>query len=621
MRQSIKSKQTVEIEDSILAITQKEAGRIEMPIKRKGGKMLIAICALLVAVFWARLLFLDVVKGSYYKEVAKENRIRQYVIKAPRGRIFDKKGIPLVENVPSIDLTIIPYDLPKDEAGKSKMIANLSNILGTNDAGIQVFLDSLDKTTNKPQLLKPNLSQDEALALTEKQNELPGVKLEKTAIRNYLDGAIFAHLIGYDGKITREELKANTDYLLTDTIGKTGLEKSYEKYLRGIHGAELIEVDSLGETKKQLGTVPPETGSDIYLNIDAGLQKKIFDSLSGILEKNESKMAAAVAIDPRNGSILALASLPSFDNNLFPKGISAGDYSNLINDPLVPLFNRAISGEYPPGSTIKPTLACAALEEKIVDKNTSLNCPGSISVGSFTFRDWKTHGTTDIRKAIAESCDVFFYSVGGGWGNISGLGMDRMKKYETAFGFGSALGIDLPGEAPGLVPDEKWKEETFNERWYIGNSYHAAIGQGYLRATPLQIVNSIATIANGGTVFKPRIVNKIKKDGEEFEIKPEALNDNFISQETIRTVQEGMRQTVESGTAQTLKNLPVQAAGKTGTAQFGTENKTHAWFVSYAPYENPEIAMIILVEGGGEGHSSALPVTKEVYEWYFGQQN
>ncbi len=266
-------------------------------------------------------------------------------------------------------------------------------------------------------------------------------------------------------------------------------------------------------------------------------------------------------------------------------------------------------------------VAAAALEEKIISPDTAIDCHGGIRIGSFTFPDWKTHGVTDVRKAIAESCDVFFYTVGGGWDNVGPLGIDRIKKYADMFGLGKILGVDIPGEASGLIPDQAWKQNRLNERWYVGDDYHSAIGQGFDTATPLQMANLAATIANSGKVFQPHLVRSIKKsDGSEEKIEPKILSQNFINSFNMRVVREGMRQTITSGSARSLGDLPVAVAGKTGTAQFGGENKTHGWFISFAPYDNPTIAMAVLMEGGGEGSSTAVPVTKEVLKWYFGER-
>lgn len=614
-------KKGIDIDDSIMTITEKEKAIIEVPFKKRNLNLFWYSIVFLLFALAGRVFYLDNIKSSYFQGVSKGNRIKNFIIKAPRGNIMDKFGQILVRNIPSVDIVAIPRELPEDKSVRKSIAEKLAEILNLEEKNIEITIESQDMKSLAPILIKENITSDQMLILAENNADLKGIFLEKTAIRNYENSSIFSHIIGYDGKITQEELKNNPGYLMTDYTGKTGLEKSYEKYLRGVDGANQAEVDSMGNVKKDLGVINPQPGSDLILNIDEGLQKKIYDSLTSMIEKTGDKTAAAVAIDPRNGGVLAMVSLPSFDNNLFAKGISSENYKMLAADKNLPLFNRVIQGEYPPGSAIKPAVAVAALSEGIITPGTTINdSAGSISIGAWNFGDWKVHGVMDVRKAIAQSCDVFFYTIGGGYGNIAGLGMDRMKKYENLFGLGNPTGIDLLGESSGLIPSEDWKLDKIGEKWYIGDSYHSAIGQGYITVTPLQLVNYISAVANGGILYSPRIVSRIKlNNGQEKIIAPEIIRKNFISGDVIKVVQEGMRQTVESGSAQSLKTLSVAVAGKTGTAQFGTENKTHAWFVSFAPYNNPEIAIVVLVEGGGEGSSLAVPVTKEVYDWYFNQ--
>lgn len=609
----------MEIEDYVLTATEKEAARMEKPFEKKWFTVFWWIILIAFGALFFRIFFLTVIKGAYYKDVSKGNSIRSVVIKASRGRIFDRSGNALVSNIPSIDAVIIPADIPKDKQ-KIKEIANIvSDVLKIDENEIRTKLENSVSNSLNAVLLKEHITQDESLVLLEKNNSIPGVSIEKTAIRSYMDGSIFSHILGYEGKIEKKELEKDQGYSLTDYIGKHGIEKSYEQFLRGTRGANQMEVDSMGNIKRELGIINPNPGSDLVLSIDANLQKKIYDSLNDILEKTKTKTAAAVAINPQNGEVLAMISIPSYDNNLFAQKISETDYSKLINDSNKPLFNRAISGEYPPGSTIKPVIATAALSEGIITPSTIISGLGGVlKIGNYSFGDWKAHAPSDVRKAIAESNDIFFYTIGGGYGKIEGLGMNRMKKWYNLYGFGQLSDIDIGGESSGLIPDEQWKQNKIGEKWSIGNSYHAAIGQGYITATPLQIANYTSTIANGGTLFKPHIVSQIKKGDEILTlIQPQVIRSNFIPSDIINVVREGMRQVVTEGTAQSLKDLPVDIAGKTGTAQFGANNQTHGWFISFAPYNNPQIAMVVLVEGGGEGHSSALPVTKEVYEWYF----
>lgn len=611
----------IEIEDYLLTATEKNPAQIEKKIKKQPLNWLWTIIIASVIILGLRMIYLNVIKGSYYQKVAQENRIRSIIIKAPRGKILDQTGEILVNNVPSVDVVVIPADIARHSDEKEKIVKTLSDVLKINEGEIKGKIETTDPGSLEPVLIRENVSREESLLLAEKGQSLPGVMVEKTAVREYLDGPVFSHIIGYEGKISPQELAENSHYLMTDYIGKQGIEKAYESDLRGESGALRVEVDSLGKIKRELGTLNPKPGSDLVLSINAKLQKKIFEELSAVLEKSETKTAAAVAINPQDGKVLALVSLPSFDNNSFVKGFSGKDYQEIIADPDNPFFNRVVSGAYPPGSTLKPLIAAAALSEKTINSETSVDCHGGISVGSWQFGDWKTHGTTDVRKAIAESCDVFFYSVGGGYGNITGLGMSRMKKYETLFGLGDKTGIDLPGEVGGFIPDEGWKLEKFGEKWFVGNSYHAAIGQGYVTVTPVQLVNYISAIANNGILYRPKIVSQVKRNGgNAISIPSEEIGREFVSPEVLKIVQEGMRQTVTFGTATSLADLPVAVAGKTGTAQYGVEKKVHNWFVSYTPYDNPEIAMVVLVEGGSENHSSATAVTKEVYKWYFGER-
>ncbi|KKP64411.1 MAG: Cell elongation specific D,D-transpeptidase [Candidatus Moranbacteria bacterium GW2011_GWF2_34_56] len=591
-------------------------GRIEVPFNKNLLNVFWLFIILSLVFLFSRTAFLAMVKGEHYRAVAKENRLRSTYIKAPRGKIFDRSGNVLVYNIPSLDLIM---DIRGLQSGFEFSPEALEKIKKIFPDRYEEFLENL-KNKNKAEnsiLLLENINQKEALLVMESYQKLPGIQVSKTAIRDYTDSLIFSNIIGYEGKIKKEELAENPEYLMTDSIGKKGLEKYYEKELRGVHGKINVEVDSMGHVVRELGIINPEAGSDLVLNIDSQLQKKIFDSLSGVLEKEELRAGAAVALDPRSGAVLAMVSIPSFDNNLFSKGISNEDYSNLLNNESKPMFNRAVSGEYAPGSTFKPVMASAALTEGVINSSTQIESKGGLSVGSWFFGDWKAHGFTDVKRALAVSSDVFFYSVGGGYGSIRGIGIENIKKYANLFGYGELSGVDIPGEVGGFIPTKEWKEEKFKENWYIGNTYHASIGQGYITATPLQIANSVSVVANGGTLYRPRLVSQIKKSDKTLYNKSEIIRSGFIAPDILKTVREGMRMTVTEGTAQLLKDLPVEVAGKTGTAQFGNEKKAHGWFVSFAPYENPEIVTVVLVEGQEEDGFNAVPVTNEVYKWYF----
>jgi len=609
-----------EIDDAVLTVTEEDAARLEWPLSKGWFRSIWWLSFLVLAVLAGRVFVLNTVQGEKYQGMSERNSLRMLTIPAPRGIIYDRTGQALVQNIPTLDLAVVPSDLPREEGDRVRERELLRSIIDI-DQEVASSVFGAKGNTASPVLLKSRLTQEEMLIFLSRQADFPGVVLMRSAEREYRDGTIFSHLIGYEGKIRQQELDDYPEYGLSDMIGKEGIEKSYESFLRGKNGADRVEVDALGKIKKELGSVQPVPGNDIILHIDAELQKKIFDSLSMLLETKNLKRAAAVAMNPETGGVLALVSLPSYDNNLFSGGIDQKHYEELLTDDARPLFNRAVSGEYPPGSTIKPVVAAAALAEGVVNEHTEIESRGGISIGKFFFGDWKAHGFTDIRRAIAVSSDVYFYSVGGGYGSVPGLGMRRMKAYEEFFGYGKKTGIDIPGEADGFLPDPDWKQRRFGERWYIGDDYHAAIGQGFVTATPLQILNSIATIGNGGILREPRLVSHIRDaSGKLSTVESPVVRRDFVDANILRIVREGMRETVTEGTAQPLRDLPVAVAGKTGTAQFGTGKDTHGWFVSFAPYEKPEIALIVLVEGQGEEGYNAVPVTKEVYQWYFGDR-
>ena len=615
----------IEIENPLdeLAFAQKTSERLEEDTPKWQYKALNFLIVLLLSVLFFRIFYLQIIQGEHYRVLANNNRIRKIVIKAPRGVIKDVNGEILARNIPSFELNFTPAYLPRDNKELEKMIKKISLITKENKDELIKKIYSQPVSSQRTYLLIEKLETNTALKLAEKSDEFPGIIISKTAKREYPKKEIIAHTLGYDGKVTKEDLEKYPNYLMIDYIGKGGVEEMYEKYLHGKHGEHRYEVNSRGKTVRDLGMIAPEPGYNLKLNIDIKLQEKIFSEAQKTMEKdNDATGVVVVAIDPRDGAIRALVNYPSFDNNLFSGGISNEEYQKIIANPNNPLLNRAVAGLYPPGSTYKPMVAAAALQEKVINEHTTVNCHGQISVGKWVFPDWKVHGITDIKKAIAQSCDVFFYAVGGGWDNIKGLQINRLNKYASFFGLGDYLGVDLPGEKKGTIPGNTWKFKTFGEKWYIGDTYHASIGQGYVTVTPLQIANVTAAIANGGKVYRPRIANELinPKTKERVKIKPDILNENFISPENIKIVQEGMRQTVIAGSGRRLNDLKVHTAGKTGTAQFGGEDKTHSWYVSYGPYENPELAMAVLVEGGGEGHTWAVPLTKEIYKWYFDEE-
>lgn len=588
-----------------------EREKLEKPIKENVLRIFFILIVVVLALLLAKSFHLQIIKGSYWRALAEGNRLRSYPIEPLRGVIFDKNKIPLAINVPKLDLLVIPMDLAKDENYK-EIIIKLSRLLEMPEADLENKIKERVSLTY-PVIIAEDLSNEKAIAIESEFADVPEVKIQKNSRRQYADGPIFAHILGYLGKVSSEEI-SQKNYFIDDVVGRTGLEEFYQDSLRGTYGAELAEIDSLGRTQKTLAAKEPIAGKNLVLSIDAGLQEALYQSLKSKLSTLNTSRAAAVAMNPQNGKILALVSFPSFDNNNLIKG-DAEYVKKLFQDKNFPLINRAISGGYPSGSTIKPLLASAALEEKVITATKTINCPGQISLYDkyhqnvyWIFNDWKAHGTVDMIKALAESCDVYFYTLGGGYGDIEGLGIERIKKYLEIFGWGEKTGIDLPGEKSGFIPDANWKKQSKNQDWFVGDTYNVSIGQGDIVINPLQLTFAIAAIANNGKLFQPQLVQ---------ETEPKIIRENFIEKDYLEIVRKGMREAVVSGTAKILNDLPVKAAAKTGTAQVSKTKAPHAWFTAFAPYENPEIVVTILIENGGEGSTNAAPIAKDILAWYF----
>ncbi len=438
-------------------------------------------------------------------------------------------------------------------------------------------------------------------------------------IREYPQKEYFSHILGYLGKMTSTEKDKCFHCQLNENIGKTGIEKEYQNYLRGKTGKRIFEVNALGKIIQEKYIIAPQKGDTVVLSVDAGLQRKLFDEIKQQIKIShlKTKRAAAIAVNPQNGKILALVNYPSFDNNLFSqKHINQREYKKLYSNPNTPLLNRAIQGLYPPGSIIKPLIASAALQEGVIDKKTILNCPPYLKIGRQLFRDWKPQGFINIIQAIAESSDVFFYQIGGGYKQFKGLGVKKIDHYLKLFGLGQKTNIDLPSENQGLVPDNKWKKSRFGYSWYIGDTYHLSIGQGYLLITPIQMAMALSAVINGGLLYQPQLVDKIVNYDKIIKVfKPIIIRHGFINQNNLKIAKLGMRQAVVSGTARQLNDLPITSGGKTGTAEVFGE-KPHSWFVGFAPYDNPQILILVLVENGGEGYKISEPIVHRVLKWW-----
>lgn len=629
-------REEIAFEESLAGADSQEILEREGDPKSHLGLASFLLVAVLLLIF-GRLYYLTVLKHQYYSEIAQGNRLRVEYLLAPRGAIYDSTGTVLAGNKPSFELVASPLDLPKDPTELGSVIEKVAELSQMSGDEIRQIIADDKASVYESVLIKQNLSRDEALIFSERAATLPGFRVADTPIRDYRNAPDYAHVLGYVGKINAQEYqdKSREGYLYNDFLGKTGLEQVYEQYLRGRFGERQVEVDARGVVKKVFGEKPPISGNNLYLNIDAGLQQALLRALRSRLQAINRTKAAAIAMDPKSGKILAYVSLPSFDNNLFAEGIAPQEYQKLLTDKNQPLFNRAIQGTYPPGSTVKPMVASAALQEKVITQKTLVEDRGVILIRNiyggpdYPFYGYsrKALGILDVRRAIALSSDIFFYIVGGGYdaAKIEGLGIERLASYFRKFGLGEKLGIDLPGEQAGLVPTPEWKKAYFGadplaSRWYLGDTYHVSIGQGDLLVTPLQLLSWIATIANGGTIYRPYLVDRVTdNDGKTVkQFEPQVASQVGIDPDLLRVVREGMRMAVTEGTAKSLNILEISSAAKTGTAQFDAKHpeRSHAWFTAFAPYEDPKIAIAVLIEDGGEGGVNSVPVVRETLDWW-----
>lgn len=572
-------------------------------------------------------LYLQTFRFPINRAAAATNRLRLVFSDAPRGTIYDRFGEVLAANKEIFNVAALPLALPSNDIALKDIAGRLAPILGMPADDLERELDAARKSPYaEPLTIKEDVLRSAALAIEDTAPDLPGIKLIGAYERQYPDGAAFSHVLGYTGGISKDELRTISGAAPGDFVGRAGVEASYDGYLRGEKGKEELEVNASLDIVDTRRASVPIAGQDLYLTLDAGLQKALYRIITAYLASYGYERAAAVAIHPKTGEVLALVSVPSFDNNLFAAGISSREYDRLLKNPATPLIDRAISGIYSPGSTVKPLLAAAALEERIVMPTTLIDdTKGQIEIPNpydptkvSIFRDWKAHGWVDIRNAIAKSANVFFYVIGGGYQGREGLGITRIAEYFNRFGFGEPTGIALAGEASGLVPDPEWKAKARPQDpyWRLGDTYITSIGQGDVLVTPLQLAMAHAAIANGGMLLTPQLVRSIGIRPEEVPSAITITREMKIAPENLKVVQEGMRLTTAEGSARSLSMLPFVTAGKTGTVQV-TGGKTNAVFSVYGPAEDPVIELVVIVENGGEGSSTAVPIAREVLSWYW----
>lgn len=603
--------------------------KINIPLLDKTLKGFLLVLLLIMIVLFLKTFQLQVLEGENFKALANENKFIIKSIEAERGVIYDRNLKQLVFNIPQFDLVLKKQNLSQIQEDKESVLKEIARIL---ERDYEELNQEIASNTDSLVFVSKDLEREKLIILQTKINELTGFEIRKTSTRDYENGEAFAHLMGYMGKIKKDELEASSEfYSILDYVGRDGLENYYEEFLRKNPGKLMVERDALGNVLSQEIASLPQSGDNLVLWLDSELQKKVKEVLERKLYEIGSEKGIAIALDPKTGGVLSLVSLPSFDNNVF----SEGEYfsiEKILNDESKPLFNRAISGRYVTGSIIKPLMALAGLEEKLISPNKYINCYGALIVEDqwdpekiWEYKDWTVHSYTDLRKALAESCNVYFYRLGGGYKSQDGLGPTRIKEYLTLFGWEDKTGIDIPGEVNGFVPDKEWKKRVLGQGWWDGDTYHLSIGQGYLLITPLEVINSFMPIANNGKLLKPQIVQKIidSETGEVIEdMEPEVIKEDFINAENIQVVREGMRQAVTGynspqASAVLLSSLPVKAAAKTGTAETPVENLYHNWVTVFAPYDNPEILITIMIEDVEGVRAATLPVAYEILNWYF----
>lgn len=611
----------------------------------------------MILVLGGRLFMLQVLSGDRNLALANGNRIRERVERAPRGTIYDRNRVTLASNQASYDITVVPQLLPRDAPARQAEYARVAALLGVPAVEIAAKSETScaskkpdDCLTNPvPQLVAAGVDREKALAVDQSTASLPGFALDVNPIRQYSDDNLLSAFLGYTGRVNADEAKDNPTYGPTDLIGKLGLEKQYESVLRGTNGGEETEVDATGKPIRVLDSKEPVSGQSLVLSIDQGLEQHFTEAIKKQMDASGAQRAAGVALNPKTGEVLAAVSLPGYDNNKFSRGITQTDYQKLLSDPGQPLFNKVVSGGYPSGSIIKPMGVAAALQEGVVTLATTIMDSGLITIPNkydpskpAVYRGWeRTTGLGIINPltAIARSSDIFFYKVMGGLFGTNEdfthpLGVNKLTDYYKKFGLGAKTGIDLPSEAAGRVPTPDWKKAFSGDDWYTGDTYNISVGQGDLLVSPLQMANALSVIANGGTLYKPHLVNQVIDTAGKIvsQITPQVVRQGFVKPENLASVRRGMWMAVNdsSGTAccKIKEQVPVAVGGKTGTAETlvhddGSdathESRPHAWFEAFAPYDNPQIVMVVLVEHSGEGAEYAVPAARETLAWYFTQ--
>ena len=573
--------------------------------ERRLAAMVVVVAAML-AVLVVRLWQVQIVQGDYYLKLSEENRLRVTPLAAPRGALVDRRGRTLVANRPAFTVALLPLEVrhPRAEAQA------VGKILGMDPADILTRLAAGRDRPFEPVRLKRDVPKEIIGAIEEGQIDLPGVLVEVEPVRQYVYKTLAAQIFGYVGEISDQELKRlhSAGYEMGDLIGKEGIEETYDAYIRGRNGQLQAEVDAQGRMVRALGTVPAVPGDEVVLGIDLAVQQVAEAGLG-------DRPGIVVAMDPRDGTIVAMVSHPAFDPNVFSGGIKANDWNALLKDPARPLLDRVIQGAYPPGSVFKVVTASAALQMGLVTPDTGFYSPGYYNLGGWTFHEWKALGHVNFIDAIAQSCDACFYDL------ARRAGPNAVAKFARTYGLGSPTGVDLPNEGDGVIPDPAWKKRAWKQDWFGGDTLNMGIGQGYVLTTPLQIARMMAAVANGGTLVTPHVVTEIRTPGGRSvaRIAPPPGGRIDVTQHTLDIVREGLTAVVERGTGTALQMPGFTAAGKTGTAE-ASHGKPYAWFAAYAPADAPRLVVVAMVENAGFGAENALPVVKQVFQAWLAEE-
>ncbi len=604
--------------EDILTDRAVEEDFLEIPITDRVFKNFLIIVVLMFLAVFAQFLNLAALNYGFYSKRAIANMSDLQIQPAPRGIITDRFGAELVKNESSFNAFLVPKSLPQVPEDRLSVIANAAGILNLDKNSILSQIEERDWNMTDRLILKSDLSHDELVAIS--AANLPGVEIDPAFKRDQTIPFKLAHVIGYTGLVNKSDLKNDTSLNIDDQIGRSGLEAYYDDYLRGTNGEKSILTNAQGKVENERVTKQPVPGDQLKTFIDKDLQTYLYDRLSAALQGLGRDIGVGIVMNPQNGEILSLVNIPSFDSN---------QVNEYLTDKNQPLFNRAVSGVYNPGSTIKPLVATAALTEGILDPLHEIYSPGYLDLPNpydpahpTRFLDWQPQGWVNLYSALARSSDVYFYSVGGGFGDQKGLGITKLDEWWHKFGLDEKTGIDIIGEDTGFLPTPAWKEKTKGEPWRLGDTFNVSIGQGDLSVTPIELINYISAVANGGKFYEPRVMDEIKNDQGETVLKSEPKILQDLSSEigpALKEVQHGMRDGVAQtyGTSYLLHDLPIEVAAKTGSAQVSNNTKTNAFFVGYAPYDNPQIAVLLLVENAREGSLNVVPVARDIFLWYY----